>query len=178
MKVASSAVLQLPQERDPLGWLESVDLARSGEEIALASGRTIRVDQTGGVDRLAVRARDGSLILTIELDDRGPRLRFSGADVAVEATGLLELRAERLNIDVAGDMSTSVGGDRHSRIQGDERVEAACVEVQANNAGVALRALDAIRLDGEHIGLNDDPAPVPFGWSALAQSVEPRKENS
>jgi hypothetical protein len=25
-----------------------------------------------------------------------------------------------------------------------------------------------IALDGEHIGLNDDPLPQPFPWSALA----------
>jgi hypothetical protein len=34
--------------------------------------------------------------------------------------------------------------------------------------GVGVRAMGRIALDGEHIGLNDDPAPQPFGWSEIA----------
>jgi hypothetical protein len=51
-------------------------------------------------------------------------------------------------------------------------VEAAKVEIQANLGGVAVRAMQKIALDGEHIGLNDDPAPQPFPWSAIVGGSE------
>jgi hypothetical protein len=46
------------------------------------------------------------------------------------------------------------------------------VELQANQGGVSVRAMEKIALDGERIGLNDDPAPQPFPWSAIAGGPE------
>jgi hypothetical protein len=57
-------------------------------------------------------------------------------------------------------------------VAGDERVEAMNVELQANQGGVSVRAMEKIALDGERIGLNDDPAPQPFPWSAIAGGPE------
>jgi hypothetical protein len=61
-----------------------------------------------------------------------------------------------------------VAGDHHVRVGGDERVEAANVQLQANAGAVGVRALGRIALDGEHVGLNDDQLPRPFAWSAIA----------
>jgi hypothetical protein len=76
-----------------------------------------------------------------------------------------------------------VAGDHHVRVGGDERVEAANVQLQANAGAVAVRALGRIALDGEHIGLNDDPLPQPFAWSAIAagpdaEPHEPRADHA
>ena len=49
-------------------------------------------------------------------------------------------------------------------------MEAANVEIQANTGAVGVRAMGRIALDGEHIGLNDDPAPQPFAWSGIADT--------
>jgi hypothetical protein len=35
-----------------------------------------------------------------------------------------------------------------------------------------VRALGRIALDGEHVGLNDDPLPRPFAWSAIAEGPD------
>jgi len=39
---------------------------------------------------------------------------------------------------------------------------------------VGVRAMGRIALDGEHIGLNDDPLPQPFAWSASAGDLAAR----
>jgi hypothetical protein len=51
-------------------------------------------------------------------------------------------------------------------------LEAAAIEQQASEGGVAVRAAGRIALDGEHIGLNDDPSPEPFRWSDASERNE------
>ncbi len=55
------------------------------------------------------------------------------------------------------------------QMAGDARLEARAVEVQANERSVRVQAMEQIFLDGSHIGLNDDPSPTPFDWSAIAK---------
>jgi hypothetical protein len=66
-------------------------------------------------------------------------------------------------------MSQVVNGCHHTRVAGTERLEAARVEMQANDDHFSIQAMSTIALDGEHIGLNDKPDPAPFAWSRLAQ---------
>jgi hypothetical protein len=77
----------------------------------------------------------------------------------------LRLAAGDVSID-AGALRERVAGDHHVRAGGDERVEAANVQLQASTGAVGVRAMGRIALDGEHIGLNDDPLPQPFACSA------------
>jgi hypothetical protein len=82
----------------------------------------------------------------------------------------------RASID-AGTLRERVAGDHHVRVGGDEQVEAANVQIQASTGAVGVRAMGRIALDGEHIGLNDDPRPLPFAWSASAGDLAaPRPE--
>jgi hypothetical protein len=73
-----------------------------------------------------------------------------------------------MTLTAGGSLRETVAGDHHTRVKGAERVEASAVEVQANEGAVGVRAMGKIALDGEHVGLNDDPLPRPFGWSEIA----------
>ncbi len=156
--------------------LDEVETPVVSARVALASGRRYELAAGDDADRLIVRGRDGEVVLRIEVTDAGPVLRFSGAEVDLSAARRLRLSAQEVSVEAAGEMSIRaggalrehVGGDHHTRVAGDERVEAANVELQANSGAVGVRAMGRIGLDGEHIGLNDDPVPAPFSWSAIA----------
>src|SRR6202044_3819879 len=100
----------------------------------------------------------------------GPVLSFSGASVELVAARSLRLAAEQVTIDARSPRGR-VAGDHHAPPGGDERVEPARVQLQANEGDVGVRAMGRIALDGEHIGLNDDPLPRPFAWSAIAADL-------
>jgi hypothetical protein len=144
--------------------------------IALSSGRRYDLEAGPEADRLVIRSRGGQVVLRIEVTDAGPVLSFSGATVDISASRRLRLAAGEVTIEATGDVSVvaggslreAVAGSHHARIAGDERLEAANVQIQASEGSVGLRAQQGIALDGEHIGLNDDPLPKPFAWSGIA----------
>lgn len=160
--------------------LEDVQAPLEASQITLTSGRRYELEAGGEKDRLTIRGRGGAVILRIEVTDDGPILSFSSAEVELSATKSLYLRADAIDVEakrdltlaVGGALTEKVGGDHHLRVGGAERVEAAAVELQANTESVSVRAMGKIALDGEHIGLNDDPAPQPFPWSDIADGPE------
>lgn len=152
--------------------LDRAEVPLTDATVRMASGRRYEIVAGEGADRLVVRARSGEVVLKIDVTDNGPVLSFTSAELRLEATRRLELSAQTAELRTSGDLTVHVGGNRHTRIAGDERLEAARIEAQANEGGVAVKAMEAIRLDGEHIGLNDDPAPAPFAWSAIAGEEE------
>lgn len=179
-----------PMGRETGSLLDELDLPSLSAEVQLASGRRCSLEARPDGDRLTVRARDGKVMLRVTLTDAGPVLVFEAADVELRGTRTLrlaseamEVRAGSLRLDsdamevstgslrthVGGDVATRVTGARHTRIDGADRLEAGTLQAQANKGAAELRAAGRIALDGEHIGLNDDPCPVPFSWSAIAE---------
>lgn len=161
-----------------LGGLEVPVMAA---EVPLVSGRRCSLEARPDGDRLTVRARDGKVLLRVTLTDAGPVLCFEAADVELRGTRTLrvdaevmEVRAGSLRSYVGGDVEMRVGGTRHTRIDGADLLEADGIQTQANSGAVELRAAGRIALDGEHIGLNDDPCPAPFSWSAIAEEETDR----
>jgi hypothetical protein len=160
--------------------LDQIEPAVPGARVVLTSGRHYDLEAGPDADRLVVRSRGGDVVLRIEVTDAGPVLSFSGATIDLEATRRLRVSAQEVSIEATGDVSLRAGGslretvagDHHTKVAGDERIEAATVEVQANEGSVGVRASGRIALDGEHIGLNDDPLPQPFAWSTIAGEPE------
>jgi hypothetical protein len=156
--------------------LDEIDAPVPAAAVTLTSGRRYDLEAGADADRLVIRARGGEVVLRIEVTDAGPVLSFSGASIDLEATRRLRVAAQEVSIEAKGDVALSAGGslretvagDHHTRVAGDERVEAANVQLQANVGGVGVRAMERIALDGEHVGLNDDPLPRPFEWSQIA----------
>jgi uncharacterized protein (DUF2345 family) len=157
--------------------LRDVELPTRHAALTMASGRRYEVvTQEDGVDRLRIHAGGGQLVLAVEVTDAGPILRVTGAVLQLEASRSLRMAAPEIAFEssgattlcAGGDLVTVVGGDQHTRVSGAQRSEARAIELQASDGHVAVRARERIALDGEHIGLNDDPLPQPFGWSAIA----------
>jgi hypothetical protein len=167
--------------------LDQIEPTVERASLTLASGRRYDLEAGRDGDRLVVRSRGGDVVLRIEVTDAGPVLSFSGATLDLEATRRLRLSAREVSIEATEDLALAaggsvmetIGGTHHTRVKGDERVEAANVQLQASSGGVGVRAMNRIALDGAHIGLNDDPLPQPFPWSAIADDDEgpasPRK---
>lgn len=163
------------EAESPRTTLDDIEAPAVSASVALASGRRYDLDAGRDADRVTIRARSGEVVLQIEVTDAGPVLRFSGASVELSAARRLHLAAREVSVEAEDDLSLSAGGtlrehagrDHHARVAGDARIEAANVELQASTGGVGVRALGRIALDGEHIGLNDDPAPQPFPWSEI-----------
>ncbi|MBK8253267.1 MAG: hypothetical protein IPK82_11450 [Polyangiaceae bacterium] len=157
--------------------LTLADLPAHDAQVTLTSGRRVELSAREEGDHLTVRSPQGNVVLHVVMTDRGPVLSFEAADIALSATRQLTLTAESIAVNaqrdltmtVEGNMTQTVTGTRHTRVTGAERLEAAAVEIQANEANVAVRAAGHIALDGAHIGLNDDPCPTPFEWSAIAE---------
>jgi hypothetical protein len=173
-----------PANRAPSLSLDDVEAPLGAASVTLVSGRRYELEAGSDADRVTIRGRTGEVVLRIEVTDAGPVLSFSGASIEIAATRRLHLAAEEVAIDARRDLALSsggsleerIGGHHHTHVAGDERLEAASVEIQANTGAVGVRAMGRIGLDGEHIGLNDDPMPQPFGWSAIADEEEPSSE--
>lgn len=179
--VGSAERVRLGQTRSecaetPGGIFDEVQIPSERAEVVLSSGRRVELEAAPEMDRITVRAPGGRVVVRLGITERGARLELDGDDLELAAAGKLtvaardlELRAERdLELHAGRDVTERVSGRRHARIEGAERVEAGQIELQANAEAVRVRAIEHIALDGEHIGLNDEPCLQPFAWSALA----------
>jgi uncharacterized protein (DUF2345 family) len=172
----SAATAPASEEEAATSLLDLIEPPVQATQVTLASGRRYELEAGTDADRLVVRSQRGDIVLRVEVTDAGPVLWFSGASVNLQATRRLRLAAEEVSVEASGNVSLSAGGslretvagDHHARISGDQRVEARNVELQASAGAVGIRAMKKIALDGEHIGLNDDPEPKPFEWSEIA----------
>jgi hypothetical protein len=156
--------------------LDAVELPVPAANVMLASGRLFCLASERGGDALTVRSPSGRVELRVQFTDRGPVLSFEAADLHLSGTRALRLDADIIEVSagelrtaVSGGVEEHIGGDRHTHIGGADRLEAALLEVQANEEAVHIRAAGRIALDGEHIGLNDDLCPAPFPWSIPAE---------
>ncbi len=148
----------------------------------LAHGRRLSVVPNAEGDILHVRSREGSVELSIALGRDGAKVRLCAVDLELVGTRALTLEAQRVSVKshdsldlvAAGDMRVDVSGQRHTTVQGADRTEAFTIESQANEGELILRARGDVRVDGEHIGLNDDPCPGPLAWTTAA--THPREE--
>ena len=160
--------------------LEHVALPVTEAALVLTSGRSVELCAAADEDRITVRGRDGKVVLRIGLTDAGAALELAGPELELRAPERLTLAAKDISIRAERDLELSVGGNvrevvagsRHAEVHGPDRLEAAEVELQANERSVCVRAMEAVTLDAEHIGLNDDPCPRPFAWSSIARAEE------
>lgn len=138
-------------------------------EVKLPSGRLMDIASSPQGDRIEIRSLTGDVVLRVLVSDEGPIFSFKGGQLELAADSDLKLKGRRVIVAAREDMLVEVGGDRHSRVAGADRVEAAKIEMQANEERVAIRARENVAIDAEHIGLNDEPLPAPFSWSKAAE---------
>ncbi len=156
--------------------LEAVEIGTEAERVTLRSGRHYELESGKRADRITVRSASGSVLLRVTVGDDGPLLCFESAAIELSARSRLTLSAPELTLTAedlkvhAGSCEQRIEGNRYTQIRGEDRLEAGAVAIQASERGVTVRAMEHIALDGEHIGLNDDPCPAPFEWSEIAET--------
>jgi len=152
-----------------LSRLDAIEASAASAEIRLPSGRMLRFAPGDHGDRLEVRGLGGEVVLRVVVGDDGPIFSFSGGRVELSAESELALRGRTIVVAASEDMSIAVGGNRHTRVAGDERLEASRIEIQANEEQVAIRARENVMIDAELVGLNNELVPAPFPWSSAAE---------
>lgn len=112
--------------------------------LALGAG-SVEVARTPEGDLVRVRAASGECVVSIELTERGPVLRFSAA--------ALEFAAPR--VAIACD-------ELAIKASGDATVDARNIALRAEPGGMVLRANDDVTIDGERVRLNSTEPPMPL----------------
>ncbi len=133
-------------------------LARREHVVDLASGRRIEAAEVEGGEVVRIRAKDGACVLTVELTDAGPILRFEGAALEIVAPRSLDIACGTLRIEATEGATIS---GKH-------------VDIEARRGGVAVRASDDVRVDGERILLNSNDPPMPLSWDEYVRRQKER----
>jgi len=138
--------------------LESHDpgaAARAGERVlALQGGHELALVRAGEQDVLRIRDSGGQIVLTVEVTDRGPVLRFEGASLAIEARGDLSICADTLRLSGRSGLALESQGDVHLDTRGDLHATARVHNIHAALGNVNIRANDDVRLNGERVIVN------------------------
>jgi hypothetical protein len=148
----------MSEPRDPTPRPEQA-LARREHVVDLASGRRIEASEVEGGELVRIRAKDGACVLTVELTDAGPILRFEGAALEIVAPRSLDIACGSLRIE-ANEGATIAG--KH-------------VEIEARQGGVSVRATDDVRVDGERVLLNSNDPPMPLSWDEYVRRQQERE---
>ncbi len=120
--------------------------AAAPARLTTPTGRSVEVHSAGEEDRLTVRAASGVVELEVRFTERGPLLRFSGADVELQATKTLRLAAQ--NIEAHAQEGVTMTATQDVSLRGD------AVNIQAERGNVKVEANDDVILLGERIRLN------------------------
>lgn len=81
----------------------------TAQSVVLASGRTVVVSDAP--EGLRVEAADGTLELEVDLSGPVPRLRLTGVDLALAATGAVTVDAETIALRATQEVTVASGGD-------------------------------------------------------------------
>ena len=118
----------------------------------LPSGRSVTVLADDQGERVEVRARTGTLELTIELTPTGAKLHLDAVDLALRATGTLSAECDRFEV----------------RARTEARVSAPATTVESTEGDLLLTAHDDVRARGERVLLNCDRGDAVPDWMADA----------
>lgn len=147
----------------------------------LAFGHRIAIQHAG--ETVVITSRDGDAMLTVELTERGPVLRLSGASLAIEATDELSLRCDTLAVearqarfDIGERLHAEIGTDATLCAGGTMSLEGRCVSLAADPGGMWLRANDDVDIQGERVRLNCDDPPMPLEWDRVAALARARDD--
>jgi hypothetical protein len=129
------------------------------ETLTLISGHALDVQRTSENNVLRVMLPDGAVGISITITPQGITMNVVGADLLLQTTGALAVRADTLSLHGERSVSVTTGGDATLKATGDMYSEARIQNIQATLGNVNVRANDDVQLDGERIRLN---APEPL----------------
>ena len=125
---------------------EQVVTLQGGHELALVRARE--------QDILRIRDSGGRIVLSVEVTDRGPVLRFEGASLAIEARGDLSICADTLRLSGRSGLAIESQGDVRLDTSGDLHATARVHNIRASLGNVNIGANDDVRLNGERVMVN------------------------
>ena len=124
--------------------------------LALQGGHQLALVRAREQDLLHIRDSGGQTVLTVEVTDRGPVLRFEGASLAIEARGDLSISAETLRLCGRSELALESQGDVRLDTPGDLHATARIHNIRASLGNVNIGANDDVRLNGERVLVNCD----------------------
>jgi len=129
----------------------------------------IVIDEERGA--IEICAPSGPCLLEVTITPEGPRVRLSGAQIEIAAperltlaTKHFELKAERADIDVAGELRERIGGDAIRTTKGTAALIGRDVRLKAPTGEVTIDANDDVDVRGERVRLNCEDPPMPQSW--------------
>lgn len=158
------------------------DEVMTARELVLSGGRTLAVSTSAaGVDRVELRAINGSVELAFVVGPEGPRLLVRAVDIEIVAERRLSMSCSELDIRArnalrveAGCLDERVERDVSRIAQGNVTVAGRDVAVLADAGEVVIRANDDLDLRGERIRLNCEPDPLPLSWDEFDDRIVAR----
>ena len=132
--------------------------AASAEEqvLPLQGGHEVALVRAREHDVLRIRDSAGQTVLTVEVTDHGPVLRFEGASLAIEARGDLSISADTLRLSGRSGLAIESQGDVRLSTTGDVHATARVHNIRASLGNVNIGANDDVRLNGERVMVNCD----------------------
>jgi len=133
--------------------------ALQNETLTLLGGHALDVERTSDKNVLRIVRPDGVVGISITITPQGMTMSLAGADLLLETTGALAVRADTLSLHGERSVSVTTGGDAIFKATGDMYSEARVQNVKATLGNVNVWANDDVKLDGERIRLNSPDAP-------------------
>jgi hypothetical protein len=129
------------------------DLSRS-PELALTSGRRLRIDRDAEGDRLTVHTADDQIELEVVLTEQGPILKFRAADLVVESIGSVKIDCEDFHVRATRSILHDSEGDLTQRADNHLSAQGSTCAIRSTRGDVRIAANDDVRLNGERVRLN------------------------
>lgn len=143
------------EEHAPAGLVHSSPATSpEGDSLALSGEQRVVVTRKAEGDVVNFLSARGEVVLSVQMTERGPVLRFEGASLVLQAAGELAIEAESLRLHGRGGVALTTDGDLALKAAGDLNSEARIQNVTAALGNVNVRANDDVRLNGERVMVN------------------------
>jgi uncharacterized protein (DUF2345 family) len=122
--------------------------------LQLAHDQRLTIEPQGEDTLLRLSGADGVVTVSIAVTARGPVISIEGADLVVQAKGVLALGAEDISIRARRSLALSSEQDLVVSARQDLITTGAVQTIRATVGDVQVKANDDVRLDGERVRVN------------------------
>ena len=137
-----------------------VDFSQSTHQVPLPFGRTAEINNKITNENLTILNSDGTVELSIEITENGPKLLFKSTDIDICSSRRINIECEEFNISSKGKNS----------------IIGASTEICSTEGSVKVRANDDVSLDGEQVRLNCDQKQTIPEW--MKRELGARMQNT
>ncbi len=150
------------------------------ETLTLLGGHALNIERSIENNVLRIVRPDGAVSISITITAQGVTMSLAGADLLLETTGALAVRADTLSLHGERGVSVTTGGDMTTRAEGNVTTEGFSQRIQARRGDIEVKANDDVFLDGERVRLNSPRTPLEEKTQKMlngfARKVAPRAD--